>query len=266
MIDLFPDVIRIEPAGFCNYKCTFCPVGREGGKRGLLSYGDFLSIFNMLPLPRVLVLYHGGEPLLNKDLPRMARYAKLWGVQRIIVDSNISMLDLDMDLSSIDELRVAFAGKSPEEHEQIRKGADYKHDVAVIKQLSASPNRPYRIVILSIGDGRIADYLLDEFTGNGCDNGIMFQSLVEKEWPKMGEWIEPSQPVTYCRNLMTTFTILANGDVSLCSDDLMGVSVHGNVFEDTPSVIWKRMQPLRDGFRNGVYPELCQSCYVVKGF
>ena len=265
--DVFPDVVRIEPAGVCNFHCQHCPVGCEGGKRGLMSLDDFRRVLLELPVrPRVLVLYHGGEPLLNKDLPKMVNYAKSWGVKRIVVDSNISLLSPDMDLHNIDELRVAFAGTSPDEHERVRLGADFAQDVRLIKQLSESPHRPYRIVLLSIGNGRVADYLLDEFTGNGCDNGIMFQSLIEKRWARAGVNDDAPTDVRYCRNLFTTFTILANGDVALCNDDLMGDSIHGNVFKDSALKIWERMQVLRDGFERGEYPDICKSCYVVRGF
>lgn len=266
MIDSFPDVIRIEPAGYCNYHCVNCPVGRLGGKRGLLGYDDFVRIFNSLPIvPRVLVLYHGGEPLLNDRVPDMVQFAKLMGVYRVVIDTNLSLWNQKMDLRGVDELRVAFAGNTPEEHEAIRKGAKFEQDKRNVLKLSESYLRPYRTIVLSIGDGRVSDYLLDAFVGNGCDTGIMFEALIEKKWARPGDHPDRPNKVAYCRNLMTTFTILANGDVPLCNDDLMGDSIHGNVLKDSPLEIWMSMQRVRNAFRRGAYPELCRSCNVVTG-
>ena len=71
-MDNLPDVIRIEPVGLCNFNCQHCPTGVSPNKRALLSKDKFHEIIDGFKkinfLPRVVVCYHGGEPLLNKNL------------------------------------------------------------------------------------------------------------------------------------------------------------------------------------------------------
>ena len=265
MYDPFPDVNRIEPAGFCNFKCVFCPVGIEGGKRGLLKYADFLWIVDRLPaVPRVLVLYHGGEPLLNPAITDMIRHGRKIGVRKIIIDTNASLIKPDVNYSGLDEMRISFTGQDPKENDLIRVGSDYYRDAQKVIGLSRSKYKPQRIVIMHIGDGHIPDYLLSTFTGNGCETNIVFEGLVQKQWArKNGKPNQIKKGVNYCRNLFTTFTVMANGDVPLCNDDLMGDYIFGNVLIEDPLIIWKRMQPVRDAFRNGDYPEICRNCWIL---
>ena len=68
----FPDVVRIETVGACNFSCKHCPTGIEPNNRSILKPEKFNDIINQFKkesfVPRVVVLYHGGEPLLNKWL------------------------------------------------------------------------------------------------------------------------------------------------------------------------------------------------------
>lgn len=73
----FPDVIRIESGGSCNFQCIHCPNGysQTRSKRGNMSSSVFNTLLQQFHehnfIPRVVVFYHGGEPLLNKELPTM---------------------------------------------------------------------------------------------------------------------------------------------------------------------------------------------------
>src|SRR3989344_6572347 len=94
----FPPVIRIEPAASCNFKCIHCPTGLDMSPTGVMSIETFDKIVLNLegiiaerrkqfdttgqldypesPLFRAIVLYHGGEPLLNKNFIEMVRRSK----------------------------------------------------------------------------------------------------------------------------------------------------------------------------------------------
>ena len=254
----FPDVIRIEPAGVCNFHCQCCPVGRRGNKRGLLSLDDFKRILGDLLVPRVLVLYHGGEPFLNEKVTDMAKWAKMLGVGRVVLNTNGSKLKSDMDLSAVDDLRVSFHGTSPGEHDAIRRGAEFTWDARRVRALSRAGGRPKQITIYNINDiGRPADYLLDFFAY--CP--VVFRWDPVKEWPSISSQAEDNLDITYCPDLWETFTILANGDVVMCCEDLTGEAVQGNVFREPPEDIWDRMQAIRDAFEDREHPELCKRCW-----
>ena len=78
-----PISASIEPANYCNLSCPHCPTGRKlidkTDKR--LTLSDFKQYIDLL-LPELMYLnlYFQGEPLLNKDLPEMIRYASEKGV------------------------------------------------------------------------------------------------------------------------------------------------------------------------------------------
>ena len=83
MNDKFPEIIRIEPVGRCNYKCIHCtvPTGKDGpNNRQILPKEDFDYRINQFIsngyVPRVVVLHHGGEPLLNENLSYFVKELK----------------------------------------------------------------------------------------------------------------------------------------------------------------------------------------------
>lgn len=260
----FPDVVRIEPAGICNFKCIHCPIGVEGGHRIILKYDKFIQYFDALPfVPRVLVLYHGGEPLLNKNLERMIDYAKSKGTNKIVFNTNASLLTEKRDLSKVDELRVSFDGNSPTENNAIRVNSLFEYDANRVRQLALSNKRPKTIKIYNAGTGIPAAYLLEYF--KDCPN-VTFEGIKIRQWARLKN--EPKQPldnVTHCIALMETFTILSDGSVPMCCEDLQGDDIIGNVNDSTPMQLWEKMAFRREMFKQKMYPKLCQSCFVVTG-
>lgn len=262
----FPDVIRIEPAGVCNFSCQHCPVGVEGGKRRMLSYDNFVRFFDMLPaVPRVLVLYHGGEPLLNKNLERMISYAKDKGVAKIVFNTNASLLSSRRDLSGVDELRVSFDGDSPADNNSIRLGSDFAKHAEQVRLLALSASRPRLIKIYNARHTTSAcpaGYLLDAFRDLP---GVVFETVKIRKWARLANEPTLHNGTTFCSNLMQTFTILSDGSVPMCCEDLQGDDLQGNVFQSTPQEIWERMEARREAFARRDYPKLCQSCWVTTG-
>lgn len=262
MIRPFPDVVRIEPAGVCNFKCRHCPIGVEGGHRRILSYSLFVRFLDSLPLiPRVLVLYHGGEPLLNKNLEKMIAYAKHKGVSKVVFNTNASLLNASRDLSQVDELRVSFDGDSPEQNDYIRVNSDFTQHAEQVRLLAQSPKRPARIKIYNArqNTNTPAAYLLDYFK----DCNVVFEGVHLRDWARVNNPAGTPNGVTHCNDLFETFTILSDGTVPMCCEDLQADDVQGNVLFETPLEIWNRMENRRQAFSRKEYPALCQSCWVV---
>jgi len=109
---------------------------------------------------------------------------------------------------------------------------------------------------------RPANYLLDYF--EGCVN-VTFEGVKIRQWARVGS--EPKAPngATFCSNLFETFTILSDGSVPMCCEDLQGDEIQGNVFQNSPVELWQKMEEKRQAFRRKEYPALCQSCWVVTG-
>ena len=262
----FPQVVRIESAGYCNFKCRHCPVGIHGNNRPLMSLETFKQIFDSLPrLPKTLVFYHGGEPLLNKELESMVRYAKDKGVKWTVFNSNASLLTLEraqkLKDAGLDEMRVSFDGSSPEENNRIRKGSNFNKHAPIVKRAAVEIGLTVTIYNVKFdGDPKTAKYLRDYF-----GNDVRYRTEIARVWAHEDKDSQPQTGVTFCESLMQTFSILSNGDVVTCCEDLLADYVYGNVLEESPLTIWNRMEDLRNRFANKDYPELCKHCWIVTG-
>ena len=91
--DDFPDVLRIESSGKCNFKCIHCPTGTQPNNRPVLSEESFGVIVDQFTsnrfIPRVVVLYHGGESLLNKKLSHFIHIVKSIGVKKTVITPKV---------------------------------------------------------------------------------------------------------------------------------------------------------------------------------
>lgn len=119
-----PRSIYIEPTSRCNKFCQQCPrtlLSREDDRD--LSYDNFLSIVNQFPVLDRVVLHGLGEPLLNKDLPRMVRYLKDRGTY-VLFNSNGILLNEKRGQALIDagldEYRLSMDGASRETYAKVR--------------------------------------------------------------------------------------------------------------------------------------------------
>src|SRR5579859_3041657 len=89
-----PRSIYIEPTSRCNELCQQCPrtlLSREEDRD--LSFDEFRRVVDQFPMLERVVLHGLGEPLLNKDLPRMISYLKARGVYVLFNSNGILLKD-----------------------------------------------------------------------------------------------------------------------------------------------------------------------------
>ena len=122
-----PFVIFVDPSDACNFKCRFCPtsdrdlmhsVGRPWKQ---LSFDLFKKIADDISLfphkVEVLRLYKDGEPLLNKRLVDMIKYAKEVGASnRIDTTTNAALLTKERGKAiaeaGLDRINISIYGVS----------------------------------------------------------------------------------------------------------------------------------------------------------
>ncbi len=63
-----------------------------------------------------------------------------------------------------------------------------------------------------------------------------------------------------CFHLKRDLTVLLDGEVRICREDLRGVYSLGNIFEDGMEEVWNRMSPYYGKHISGELPELCGKC------
>jgi radical SAM protein with 4Fe4S-binding SPASM domain len=124
---LSPRVIFIEVTNRCNLLCQTCPrtfFQREPLKS--LSLEEFIFIAGQFPAMQRASLHGIGEPLLNRELPRMIRYLKDRDVE-VLINSNGTLLtpawQEGLVRSGLDEYRCSIDGAKNETYARIR-GAD----------------------------------------------------------------------------------------------------------------------------------------------
>jgi MoaA/NifB/PqqE/SkfB family radical SAM enzyme len=131
-MDALPRMVFIEVTNRCNLLCETCPrtfFSREPLKT--LTFDEFRSIADQFPDMRRCALHGIGEPLLNRELPRMIGYLKARGVE-VLFNSNGTLLTPAWQevlvRSGLDQFRCSLDGARPETYAQIR-GADLLHKV-----------------------------------------------------------------------------------------------------------------------------------------
>jgi len=121
---LGPRVVFIEVTNHCNLLCETCPrtfVSYEEPKT--LGWDDFLRVVQQFPDMERAVLHGIGEPLINRDLPRMIAYLKARGVT-VLFNTNATLLTEAWGLrlidSGLDEMRCSLDGANPQTYAAIR--------------------------------------------------------------------------------------------------------------------------------------------------
>ncbi len=128
----YPHCVFIEVTNHCNLLCETCPrtfITYEEPKT--LSWDNFLKIVEQFPKMERAVLHGIGEPLINKDLPRMIAYLKARGVY-VLFNTNATLLSAEWSRqligSGLDELRCSVDGADPKTYALIR-GAPLLHKI-----------------------------------------------------------------------------------------------------------------------------------------
>lgn len=291
-----PHVVRIEPSSLCNLRCVHCPTGARGAKGGIMSYRTFLKIIEELKSYKgvdVVVLYHGGEPFLNKDIFKMIGVVKSMGIPFVKTVTNGMLVDDEL-LSKIinsrlDSIEFSLDGLTPEENNRIRKGSDYFRVASRIKKLlcmkreagASTPEIyisnaqiPEEADILTCKEASTPEFILEDFSDFLGE--IKFKNTYIIKWAaavrfNRYELVESpnckcTESLNYCDKITETVTILWNGDVLPCCYDLTGNYVVGNINKSSLSDIWncRKYRELRRRIHMRDYPSLCANCRVIK--
>jgi radical SAM protein with 4Fe4S-binding SPASM domain len=294
----FPRVVRIEPAGACNLTCSHCPTGTVDMKRGVMSGKIFQRVLESirahLEQVKVVVLYHGGEPLLNKSFPAMAHAVKALGIPFVKTVSN-GMLMTEETLegivsSGLDAIEFSLDGASPEDNDRVRRECDHSVVVTNVRRLlayrrqcaSTTPKvyisttqfRAHGVPLPRATPAPVPEWLRCAF-GDDLGEIESFKSTWAMRWPHMEVldrvydlWTDPedTETRTACDHVENVITIRWSGEVVACCYDLTSMFVLGNVNETPLCEIWnnKKYVGLRRSIASGRFIPMCDRCGVVR--
>jgi len=276
----FPVHLDFETTTICNLKCYMCfqsfdppypaildidlfkKVIDEGSKKGLCS----------------IKLQYRGEPLTDKRIPEMVKYAKDKGVIEVMFNTNATLLDEKMARALIEaglnKIICSVDGCTKETYESVRIGATWevtRDNILRLQKIKKEMGITHPIVRVQMVDTprnhkEIKEYI--EYWGNLVEDVAIEDMLDYKAEDKD----ETPLPNFSCGQLWQRLMILADGDVVPCCRAVQGgnnkLMVLGNIKEDTIENIWKgkALQNIRDLNSNGQSHliDMCARCGLRK--
>lgn len=246
-------VISIELSSACNLKCVFCPVGKGLVRPGLMKPQDHKRIIDLLPKSICMINYNNrGEPTLNPDWPEMVRYAHDKGLYTLVA-SNGTQLGRYADRivrSGLDKLVISLEGATQEAQAKYRVGSDLRQICGNIRQLvraRAGSKRGYpreicvQTIVSAHNESQIVE-ITELARELGVDTiyfktlSVCFKNRYVGGQQQQEAFIAPSPEYRRKNDMLICpiecrATILHNGDLLTCEQDVDGNHLVGNILE-----------------------------------
>ena len=280
-----PLVIYIEPSGYCNLKCVFCPQGLAGSvlKRDVMSAKLFEKLIDDLSaFPdkiKLLRICGNGEPLINKNIVEMLQYARKRKVaKKIELVTNVILLTTDLIKKLphfLDRIIISINGLCSKDYQRICKtDVNFQNLLDKLKDLYVSKKKCV-IHIKTFSEVVFSKNKKQQFLkmfGNCCDE-IYIEKVVSM-WPKLN--IKSSiyngfrwgggkfNKHLICAQIFKGVQVQANGQVVPCCVDWKRVNVIGDINKNSLFEIWngELLRKLQSehliGNKNKIEP--CKNC------
>jgi MoaA/NifB/PqqE/SkfB family radical SAM enzyme len=291
MVALPPIRIRIETASACNLRCQHCPTGvaYDATDRSVFKMASFDRLVAQMagiPSIRDAVLYLGGEPLLNKHLSLMCR--RLKAETHVVSTSFVTNAMLlternctELAGSLVDHITISIDGRSPEENDKIRLGADFwtiKRNVEMLQRHLKGTRT--KVTISNITMRRPEDppiavapaFIAEHFPDIDCapHYAMVWPGLDVLDANLPGATVHHRDARQFCALPFYEISVRASGDALLCCYDIAAEHVMGNVFHSDLMTVWN--SPAYRNLRRaivrgdvGSLPDVCQKCVIYSG-
>lgn len=279
----FPMHIDIETSSFCNLECSMC-ARTQKVKQGTWRKNknlDFDLFKKIIDEGAKLGLYainlnNFGEPLLNKNIPEMIKYAKDKGIIDIFFHTNGILLKKNISRkvveAGLDRIIISIDSPIKEKYEQIRKGAIFDVVIQNLKDLAETRNEMgLDSPLIRINMIKFPDLTKDEvelaknFFLNYADS-IGFLELEDYNEDKLKRVKFKKDYVSsfICPQLFTRLSIHENGNVVPCCVDIDAEMLLGNIKNESILNIWNsnKLNKIREKHLKGKFYEIqrCRYC------
>lgn len=299
-----PRTLVVEASNICMLKCPACAtVNYSKRAKGMMSFDLFKAIIDSIDwkLKRINFSY-AGEPLVNGDLFKMIAYAQAKGIDCIVETNGMLLEDKAEEVfrSGLRKLNVAFDGTNQEEAEKYRRGIDFekvvrgirklvllkkegkaeyphvhlqfivmKHNQSVMEKASAMARElgadyiDFKSMILSGGTG-LSRQEKEGLASDFLPDGPGFLRYEKKN----GRWQMKRMRKGFCPHALSDSVIMYNGDVTVCTMDVQGDFIVGNIKEEPLRNIWRgdRYRRMRAKILRRSLPECGECGYLVSDF
>lgn len=268
--------LDIELNTTCNFKCPQCFQSFDPPKPEFMDSALYKNIIDEAARigVRAVKLNYRGEPLLSPILIDAIKHAKKKGILEVMINTNASMLDEEMQealiKSGLDLMICSLDAIVPETYERIRVGGKFidtyrnvlSMQVLKLFRKSRKPRVRVQFVQQALNEKEFKSFL--KFWRAYADE---ISVVRQKDYSGV---IEDATPLKdwWCAQLWQRLVILADGTVLPCCRAMRG-GKHillniGNVYEDSIKNIWKceLLETLRSLHREGRSHEvrMCRVC------
>lgn len=266
-----PMHLDIEASSRCNLKCSFCDKlpNLKPGQLGDIDFDLFTHVINQFSQDHKLwglKLSYRGEPLINKRVPDMVKYAKEHGVLDVYFNTNGMFLDEEMCRhlieAHLDRVSISIDGIEASEYERVRIGAKYNVLISNLETLIKLRNE-YRVSYpkIRIQSVKFPDTDADVYKAKwkAYANEIAmidYKDESTRDISLVGNWA--------CPQLWQRLTIEWDGTVLGCNnDDPRNINL-GNAWKRSIYDCWHDavLENIRDKHKSGLSHEVndCNGC------
>jgi spiro-SPASM protein len=272
-----PEILRTLPAFFniqivagCPQLCSYCPYPRFGidrtGKQDEMPLQAFTGILDQISLycqEAAVSVSLWGEPAYHSRFAAVAAAALERGLRLIVETSGIGWQEgvfAEIERTGNPDWIVSLDSRDPKEYGRLRgEGFEEAHrSVELLGSIFPGHVYPQAVRMKENEEnlesfyrhwkrqlGRVIVQKYDPFCGFLPDRRVTDLSPL-KRFP--------------CWHLKRDVTVLLDGRVCLCREDLKAEHVLGNLFEAPLEEIWTAGEPYYRAHIQQRYPELCSHC------
>ena len=258
----FPTHVEVEAASACQMRCPMCyTTVMDDRLKGIMKWEIFTQVVDECAARGVysIKLSWRGEPLLNRNIGRMVRYAKDKGIPDVAFLTNGERLtpeiaDALMD-AGLDWISFSFDGFK-ETYDAIRAPAIFEETVARIKMLREKRDarglaKPL-IRVQSILSVIQHDPVGFKNIFDGMADGVNF---IADQIRDFQEGQIRHNPFYQCPIPWQRMAVAYDGKVHQCISDYAGKNILGDITEKSLYAIWhdKPFRALRKSFNRFQY-------------
>ena len=270
----YPVSFVIDPCNCCNLKCALCPTRKEDKdrKRSFMNFNIFKKIIDECgDYLWDIILYSWGEPLLNKDIFEIIKYARKRKID-IALSTNLNNFNdeicINLIRSGLNTLAVSLDGASQETVIKYQKGNNFNLVMNNIERLismkeklkSRTPIIEWRYVVNKYNENeikkaqKIAEKLKIYLNLNKlwCDMGNILVSDQQSNYESVKSWLPKDERLSmydyskkqrrdikkFCNLLWVHSTIQSDGGVTPCCAVWHDKFDFGNIKNSSFKAIW----------------------------
>ncbi|PPR64027.1 MAG: hypothetical protein CFH10_00349 [Alphaproteobacteria bacterium MarineAlpha4_Bin2] len=289
---IIPKRATIETVFGCNARCPMCVIENPTDRmKGVMPLDTFRGIVDSLVPYRnhfeMFDLFALGEPLLDRHLFERIRYVKSKGFKRLAFSTNAQLLNKERQQallqSEIETVIFSLDGARKATHEKIRPRVTFERVVrnilSVIK-LRDEGDYPTRFIVRFIKQPLNAAewprYKVFWDARTSRRRGDLVTSYNMHSWAGgiaskrdlLGDRFDPEIEAAPCHHAFDNMTILADGSMPLCAEDILDPQYGiGNVIGRDPVEVFNgaAFNALRERHKAGRKNELpsCRECTLL---